>query len=579
MPGRAILEAMPAAKVPAAPTPEAKYRNRALPKRAGSLANAGFGAYGGAFGAAEAAHLLRRTLFGVRQSEIAEAVGKGLDGILDILLDLPEGDPPHPQNVNPDEKAQGGAAVGEPWVDAPFHAGLNYRRQQGHKAWWVGLMASPAISLREKMTLFWHNHFATESEEITQARYVYQQNRLLRKHCLGNFKELVKQVTLDPGMLKYLSGDTNTKTQPNENYGRELQELFTIGKGPEVGPGNYTNYTEQDVRAAARVLTGISIKPDGTAHQFRADLHDTGDKTFSSAYGGVVVKGRSGADGLLELDDLLDKVLFAQKETARYICRKLYRFFVYYVIDAEVEKEIIAPMADLFFSNWEIKPVVRALLKSAHFFEAKVRGCQIKSPLDLVVGSARQLEILPDPSAAGEEALRRRYAAWYGLRTQAAAMQMDPLDPPGVAGWPAYHQHPVYQQAWISSDTLPKRQRYGDWLSTPQGMLVDAGQPTEIRLAADPVALAKKFGKPQEADALIRDFAGWLLPLPPDDTFLAELREALLPGLGAEAGKEWAKAWSEYEAAPGDAGKQRAVSGPLFALLRALLQSSEYQLN
>ena len=248
----------------------------------------------------------------------------------------------------------------------------------------------------------------------------YLEIAMLRASALGNFKALVKEVTLAPAMLRYLNGNTNTKANPNENYGRELQELFTIGKGPEIAAGNYTNYTEDDVKAAARVLTGWRDLRDTRTAEFRATPHDTANKIFSSAYGGATITGRTGADGAKELDDLLD-LIFAQAETARYICRKLYRHFVYYVIDDATEKNVIAPMADLLRKGgWEIKPVVALLLKSAHFYDAANIGCYIKTPLDVVVGTFRTL------GAAVPGRRRRREGntpSGSNLDSQSAAMQ------------------------------------------------------------------------------------------------------------------------------------------------------------
>jgi uncharacterized protein (DUF1800 family) len=172
----------------------------------------------------------------------------------------------------------------------------------------------------------------------------YRYNILLRQYALGNFKEMTRAVTMDPAMLKYLNGNANTKKAPDENYGRELQELFTVGKGPG------SHYTEADVKAAAHVLTGFRIEnkslPD-IHGVFDAGRHDENDKQFSDFYQNTTIKGRKGKEGEMELDDLL-ALIFSQPEVARFICRKLYRFFVYHNIDEETEKTIIEPLAELF---------------------------------------------------------------------------------------------------------------------------------------------------------------------------------------------------------------------------------------
>jgi uncharacterized protein (DUF1800 family) len=139
------------------------------------------------------------------------------------------------------------------WVNAPYGDGtINSRRITSFKSWWTGQMLTQQVSLREKMVLFWHNHFSTQTATVSDSRYIYKHNNLLRTMAFGNFKELVKQITIDPAMLRYLNGYASSKTAPDENYARELQELFTMGKGPN------SKYTESDVKAAARLLANLA---------------------------------------------------------------------------------------------------------------------------------------------------------------------------------------------------------------------------------------------------------------------------------------------------------------------------------
>ncbi|MEJ7660732.1 MAG: DUF1800 family protein [Hymenobacter sp.] len=273
---------------------------------------------------------------------------------------------------------------------------------------------------------------------------------LLRRHALGNIRQLAKDVTINPAMLRYLNGNQSTSGAPNENYGRELLELFTLGKGPLIGAGNYTTYTEADVQAAARVLTGWRDNATTATGYFTASRHDATTKQFSAAFGNAKIA----PNGATEYQDLID-LIFKQPSTAAFLVRKLYRWFVYYVIDDQIESNIIQPLAALLVqSNFEVAPVLRQLLGSAHFFDAASVGCLIKSPLVFTVGVARQLELAlpPPPTQWRSTACGTTSTHWAMCSEQALG------DPPNVAGWAAYYQTPQFHELWINSVTLPRRQ-------------------------------------------------------------------------------------------------------------------------
>jgi uncharacterized protein (DUF1800 family) len=205
----------------------------------------------------------------------------------------------------------------------------------------MGCILQQDRSIREKMTLFWHNHFATETVDVSNANLLYKHANLLRTKALGNFKQLVRDISLDPAMLVYLNGRVNTATAPDENYARELQELFTLGKE------NNPNYAEADVKAAAKVLTGWRV--DTTVNTFpsyfTSSRHDATNKTFSSFYGNTTITGRTGTTaGDVELDDLLNMIFAKNVEVSRFMAKKLYRFFVHYDIDAAAETNVFQPL-------------------------------------------------------------------------------------------------------------------------------------------------------------------------------------------------------------------------------------------
>ncbi len=538
------------------------FANKILPSVPRSAS--GLEPYAGPWGSAQVRHILRRTMFGAKPQDVTSLSAMSVSDLVDLLLTEPALPDP-PLNTNASDT---GAIVGTTWINAPTSA-FNASRHNSLRSWWVGLMLGPGTSLREKMTLFWHNHFATESAVIKDARFTYRNHTLLRQYALGNFKDLTKLVTLDGATLRYLNGDTNTAANPNENYARELQELFTIGKGPEIGSGNYTNYTEVDVQQAARVLSGWRESSSTFVSYFTASRHDAGNKQFSSAYGDTLITGQAGAAGANEVDDLLN-MIFAQNETAKYICRKLYRWFVYYVIDAAAEANVIAPMANIFRNNnYEIKPALSALFKSAHFYDAVNLGCVIKNPVELTVSTARTFSVVYPVAQPDGTNLAAQYNHWKYLSTHSTAMQQELLDPPGVAGWPAYHQDPLFYEMWINSDTLANRTEFTDILTGP------GYKQNGFTQVIDPVAFANLVSNPADPNVLIDEWAQFLYPIDITATQKMFLKDALLPGL---PDYEWTIEWSDYVADPTDPGKASAITTKLRGLLGVMLAMPEYQL-
>ncbi len=221
----------------------------------------GLAPYTGTFGTNEIIHLLKRTMFGATRADVEYFKTKTLTQAVNEILKVPVAQPAPPvKNYDnsiivgdPDQ----GITAGTTWVNInTTDGGVELRRVYSLKAWWTGLMINQEKNISEKLVLFWHNHFATETTDIGRAIWCYQNNAVIRKNVVGNFKQFVKDITLDTGMLRYLNGYLNTNTAPDENYGRELQELFTVGKGMNNGS---PPFSETDVKAAARVLTGWLI--------------------------------------------------------------------------------------------------------------------------------------------------------------------------------------------------------------------------------------------------------------------------------------------------------------------------------
>ncbi len=527
--------------------------------------------YNGKWDTATVAYFLKRTMFGAKPQDVVFFKNKSLKKTISTLLkdDIPVTSYPI-NNYNDDKVTDEQVAPYATWINATnFNGMVNGRRRNSFKQWWMGLMINQNRNLTEKMVLCWHNHFATETNITDNPVYCYRYNILLRQHALGNFKEMVKAVSTDLCMLRYLNGYANTKKAPDENYGRELQELFTVGKGP--GP----HYTEADVKAVARVLTGYKIDNKTLTASFDAGRHDDTDKQFSAFYNNTIIKGRKGPDGAAELDELLD-MIFAQEEVSKFICRKIYRFFVFYTIDDVTEQQIIAPLASIFRKNkYDIKPVLKALLGSQHFFDVAIRGSMIKSPVDFCAGLIREYDLtLPAPATVLPENILAGYAAWEFVRSQAASMQQNIGDPPNVAGWPAYYQGPEFYKLWINSDTLPKRNQYSDRMAN-NGFAAKDGR----KMVIDVVAYAAALEHPEDPDALINESLQLLYTVDLSDAEKTRIKSnVLLSNLQGDAANHyWTNAWNTLQNEPGNMVNKKEVTNKLKNLYKYLMERPEYQ--
>lgn len=514
--------------------------------------------YNGEFGITQKKHLARRTTFGLTNSEFNLINKKSLNELINsLLVTTADALPP----VYP--------TTGVSWTDKALDSQNNglYLRQM--KAWFLSNMLKSGFNIHEKMVLFWHNLLVTEADTVQDARYVYIYYSHLRKYALGNIKEMIKGITKDIAMLRYLNGNTNVNGKPNENFARELQELFTIGKGIEIAPGNYTNYTEDDIKAAARVLTGWKDQRDQLKTIFDSTKHDTKDKTFSSAYQNTVIKGRTGINaGDDELNDLID-MIFKQDETSKYYCRKIYRWFVYYEIDDFTEKNVIEPLAEILRNNnFEILPVLSALFKSEHFFDPANYWTMIKSPIDFIASSLKTFELkLPDEKtdAVGY------YTFLDKLIISSALVEMNLLDPPSVAGWVAYYQTPDFYQLWINTSTLPNRNGYTD-------ALVLGSKYYGSTFTWDIIEFVKKYTTlPQTGEILIKELSEILFDKQMSQKQLDYLGDTVL--MQGSPIYEWYGIWQNYIDKPNDTNAKNAVKNKLNNLLKFMLRMAEYQLS
>ena len=525
----------------------------------------GLNPYAGIWSSKEVAHLLKRTMFGSSVADINYYKTKTVSQSVDELVDnnfVPASQPVN--DYNDSGYTDPNVTVGQTWINAPnLPGGDDFRRVYSFKKWQFGQMINQGRSVQLKMQLFWHNHFATHIGDVFGSKMFYNHHLLFRNNATGNFKTLTKSITKDPIMLQYLGGEYNTKYAPNENYGRELQELFCLGKGPG------SQYTEDDVKNAARVLTGWKVDYDNNAPYFLLDDHDVDNKTFSSFYNNTVITGINNSNaGNSELDSLLT-MIFNNSECALFICRKLYRWFVYYDIDVATETSVIVPLANILRSNnYELKPVLKALFKSEHFFDNVNFGAQIKSPIDFMVGLMREFKVM-FPAAADYVS---NYKFWEIIHYFTSIMNQDYGDPPNVAGWAAYYQAPQFYEAWINATTYPKRVDFAKWMVEYS---IDANN---TNIHADVIAFAKLTSAPSNPNTLINDSLDILYCINISATSKTDLkRNTLLDGQLTDS--YWTSAWNSYLADPTNEIKKSVVESRLKNLYRFIVNSPEFQLS
>ncbi len=489
-----------------------------------------------------------------------------MDQLIDILL---EERPLPAEPINYYYDGDPAVPIGSTWVDRPYvrdNNELRVSRRRSLAGWTIGNLLNGGMHIREKLTLFWSNHFVTQGSVVRDPNFIYYNNNLLRAGALGNFRTLVERVTVNPAMLRYLNGNQNTRNSPNENYARELMELFTIGKGTLAAPGDYTTFTEQDVTEGAKILTGWidtgfyyrDNQPAGS--RFIANRHDRSTKQLSHRFNNAVVTNQNSSEYKFLID-----IILQQDEVARFICRKLYRWFVYYDITDEVESLIIEPMAKIFRDNdYEVRPVLRALLSSRHFYNICSVGPMIKNPIDFIINHFVQFEI-PVP-----EGIIESYQIWSRLSAVFEGFGMVYYEPPDVAGWKAYYQEPLYYRTWITAATLPLRQAFTNIMISGQAKIRD------IILTMDPLNMIAQLDNPYSPDALIEELASYIYPVSLTPAQVAFLKEVLIPGL---PDFEWTVEYNLHLSNPEDEATRRSVDAKLRVLLTTMLAMPEYYLS
>lgn len=527
--------------------------------------DSGLSTYTGPWQKKQILHLAKRTMFSVQKEDMDFFLTKSLSEMVDLLLTAATDPPAPPLNQYTDTNGfVDGVPSGETWVNADWSDGTGeYYRGVSLNIWWHIQMFKQQRSIQEKMTLFFHNLLVTSISDVGRGRWAYVNNKTYRANALGNYRSLIEQTTLDPMMLRYLNGHYNTKYSPDENYARELQELFTLG----VNAG----YEESDVQEAAKVLTGFRTKsdnPPSDVYVYNQNNHKTGDKTFSSFYDNrVITGGLTETEARAELTALLN-MIFERAEVARFICRELYRFFVYYKIDSTIENNVIIPLANTFRDNdYEIKPVLEQLFKSQHFYDVLANGGLIKSPVDFLVGAIKEFDLTLPPVTP----IKQYYGVFNRLRSEAILQSQEILAPPNVAGWSAYYQSPAFHRIWITANTLRRRAQFTDQLLKSYGYDIYG-----FKMKIEVLKLTQKFTNPGDPNQLVQEAVDFLLR----EDLLTETKTFLKGFLltGQTNDDYWTTAWNNYIADPNNTTKRDIIVSRLTGMYKYILNMPEYQL-
>ncbi len=536
-------------------------------------------------GLKNAKHLLRRTTYDFSKKTIDQFAALTPAQALDILLAPDSPTLNLPYDPTP-EAAPDGFWTESSSLPSSF---LNQDRKATMVTAWWWYNAQKSQTLKYKMSHFLSTCFTVQRSNSGTASDFYDYIRLLLFYANGNYKTLAKKITLSNAMLNYLSNGSNSKSSPNENYAREFLELFTIGKGPQIALGNYTNYTESDISQAARVLTGFRTQEDRSLLDAETKIpkgynlfsqHQTSAKIFSTAFNSRSIPAATNAVLMdTELEAFVTMV-FDQPATAKNICRKLYTYFVKSAITPEIENDIIHPLAqNLYAANYELTTTIRLLFESLHFYDLddsnandETIGAIIKSPLQQLseISSSLQL-VIPDPTT---NPLAFYYQFWCGFINNSffSSANMTPFNPESVAGHPAIFQAPDHDKLWISASTLIARYRLGE--SLIEGLNKISGN-ANIGAKINSIDLLRNsdlISNPTDPYILTSELCNLLFGQEADsDRVNYFMNSFLLQGLDASY---WTTAWNNFISS----NNSSVIEARIKLLLTKILRAAESQL-
>ena len=543
----------------------------------------------GTLGKRLAKHLLRRTTYKYTKQMVDTFASMTAETAVNALFNFDWNTPRiNAQPIDP--------ATNSTWIDDPNDSGDDFYRKEYLRCWFLNEALNDETA-RHKLIFFLHGIFCIHSD-MRNSRELFDYMELLRFYCKGSYKSLALAMTKDNFMLDYLDNAENTRWNPNENYAREFLELFTIGKGPQIGPGNYTHYTEQDVLEGAKLLSGwrygdraagTSVDPVtgincGYPNAWR---HVTGDKTFSAAFNNQTIVGATGNSNSdpanaaameAELSDYVD-MIFDQDETAKHIVRKIYIHFVARDLTPTIENDIIVPLATtLRNSDYDLETVFKQLFKSQHFFGTddgnlynNTIGRIIKSPLENILQTLTFFEVeIPDHDTATYD----HYRNFWRLSILVNVLEKAGLElfrPSSVAGYPAYYQAPQFHRNWFSSSTIVARYKLPDMLIKNRRLLMWGDFFAQVDIV-DFVQNSGVCTNTFSARQIVEDIIEYLCVEMPDTDRIDYFEQVILDG---NIPADWTEDWGNYVG--GVAPDDSTVRSPLESFFKALLYSPEYQ--
>ena len=528
--------------------------------------------YSGVWSKMLAAHLLRRTTLGPTQAQIDAAFSDGVDLAVENILQssiLTD----EPVTWHPGETV---APQGETWVDkfmTPdplLEDQVNAARQKSLFSWTAGRMNKEqlgAANITEKMVFFWQNHFGIQ--QVRDDRLNYNYFKTLEANAIGNFKTVVESITINGAMMKFLDTASNTKWSPNENYSRELLELYSIGKGLQTGPGDYSNFTEDDILSGARILTGWKVRENmsSTANpyiEFEPNHHDTDPKQLSYHFNNMILFN----DDENEYKNFIDAI-FSKEETAYHICRKLYKYFVSTELTEQIEATVIETMAQTMISNnYEIRPVLAQLFKSEHFYDSTIIGSHLKAPYEFIFSMLNPTLSFPSHNEEGNNVI------WNILYNAASVMDQNWYVAPSVAGWPAYYVKPGYMQLWLNSATIDRRFWLVSLLTEHSTGISDDVTGTVYSFKIDALAFVDQLQTPSDGVAVIEQMCDLFFARPLLQTKKDRLLNILSDFLPAF---EWTLQYNEYLSNTHDPVLREPVKQRVEAVLSEIFKLPEFQ--
>jgi len=558
-------------------TKNSSFTDRVVP------VSSGLNPYTGTWGKTEVLHLLRRTGYGFKKADVDSLLATSMNNAVNAILNVNTTPPSPPvnsyNNYSPDEN---NLAYGADWTNDPLPSGANTtnsRRNDSLSQWNFGLACNQDLTIKEKMTWFWYHFIPVDFETVrtspfsfagtNSCRILHTYLKMFRDNPLGNFKTIIRKMATQPAMMYYLNNQANTKTSPDENFAREIMELFTLGKDP------LSQFTEVDVIQAAKVLSGwrvVNLNTVNPITNFDSSLHDTSNKQFSSFFNNTIINNA----GASELDAFITMIFSKSQVVSEYICRRLYRYFVYYDIDATIESTIITPLAQTFVANnWEIAPVLNQLFKSQHFFDMANRGVYIKSPFDLVIGSLRTFNL--NYNVANPANHEAQYRVWnYYNNTILSGLEQTMGKIPNVSGWVAFYQNPSFHEYWINSSTTQKRFDFLNKIFSGYNLVYNG---LTTRIEVDLIAFIQQFDPPicLNPDLLVAECVTFLLPIDLSAIQRNEIKTQTLLS-NQTINSYWTSAWSLYLSNTSNITNRNSVKTRLKSLFVTLTQLAEYQL-